>query len=420
LLNHQPLIYRPDQHHLPHGEISKAAKKIIRKLTSAGYQAYLVGGAVRDLLLGLHPKDFDIATEATPEEVKMVFKGQCRLIGRRFRLAHIYMGSQVYEIATFRGADSGDRVLKKGQIIRDNVYGTIEQDAIRRDFTCNALYYDIDQREILDFIGGVEDLELGELKLIGEADQRFIEDPVRMLRAIRFEAKLGLTLPTEMAHQITAHRHLLHQVPIARLFDETVKMFHCGKMAEAYQKLIDLDLFKILFPIAVDHLNNPNWHSLLIHAFSNTDQRLQKGLSVTPVFLTACVLWPPCVDLYEKLRAQGKPPHDALHHAAGQVLSQQQQSLMIPRAIQNGVRQMWILQLRFKKMFGKGVYSTLHHPRFRAGYDFLLLRSEVDAQLKKQADFWTQIQNMPPEAIKSMIYGKRKKRKVDYQLSVHE
>ncbi len=420
MLNHQPLIYRSDQHHLPHGEISKATKKIIRKLTAAGYQAYLVGGAVRDLLLGLHPKDFDIATDATPEDVKKVFKGQCRLIGRRFRLAHIYMGSQVYEIATFRGSDSGDRVLKKGRIIRDNVYGTIEQDAIRRDFTCNALYYDIDQRQVLDFVGGVDDLELGVLKLIGEADQRFIEDPVRMLRAVRFEAKLGLKLPTEMAHQITAHRHLLHQVPIARLFDETVKMFHCGNMAEAYQKLISLDLFKILFPIAVDHLHHNHWHDLLMHAFSNTDERLQKGLSVTPVFLTACVLWPPCIDLYEKLRAQGKPPHDALHHAASQVLSQQQKSLMIPRAIQNGIRQMWILQLRFNKMFGKGVYATLHHPRFRAGYDFLLLRSEIDSKLKHQAEFWTQIQNMPPDAVKSLIYGKRKNRSIDYQLAVHD
>lgn len=420
MLNHQPLIYRPDQHHLPHGEINKATKKIIRKLTEAGYEAYLVGGAVRDLLLGLHPKDFDIATDATPEDVKKVFKGQCRLIGRRFRLAHIYMGNQVYEIATFRGDDSGDRVLKKGRIIRDNVYGSIEQDAIRRDFSCNALYYNIDSREVLDFVGGVEDLERGVLKLIGQADQRFIEDPVRMLRAVRFEAKLGLTLPTEMAHQITAHRHLLHQVPIARLFDETVKMFHCGNMMEAYQKLMDLDLFKILFPTAVDYLQDPNWHNLMMHAFSNTDQRLKQGLSVTPVFLTACVLWPPCIELYEKLRNQGKPPHDALHLAAGQVLSQQQKSLMIPRAIQNGIRQMWILQLRFKKMFGKGVYSTLHHPRFRAGYDFLLLRNEIDAQLNKQADFWTNIQNMPPENVKSLIFGKRKKRGINYRLAVHD
>lgn len=420
MLNHQPVIYRPDQHHLPHGEINNAVKKIIHKLTSAGYQAYLVGGAVRDLLLGLHPKDFDIATDATPEDVKKVFKGQCRLIGRRFRLAHIYMGSQVYEIATFRGSDSGDRVLKKGRIIRDNVFGSIEQDAVRRDFTCNALYYDIDKQEVLDFVGGVDDLERGELKLIGQADQRFIEDPVRMLRAVRFEAKLGLKLPTEMAHQISAHRHLLHQVPIARLFDETVKMFHCGNMADAYQKLIDLDLFQILFPIAEDYLHKPMWHSLLMHAFSNTDQRLKQGLSVTPVFLTACVLWPACTELYEQLRDQGKPPHDALHHAASQVLSQQQKSLMIPRAIQNGIRQMWILQLRFKKMFGKGVYSTLHHPRFRAGYDFLLLRSEADPQLREQADFWTQVQNMPPEAIKSLIYGKRKKQRINYQLSGYE
>ncbi|MCX7545544.1 polynucleotide adenylyltransferase PcnB [Marinicella gelatinilytica] len=419
MLNKNPITYRQGQHHLPHDEINNAVKKIIRKLTDAGYEAYLVGGAVRDLLLGLHPKDFDIATDATPENVKQVFKGQCRLIGRRFRLAHIYMGSQVYEIATFRGSDSGDRVLKKGQIIRDNVYGTIEQDAIRRDFTCNALYYDIENRAVLDFVGGIDDLERGELKLIGQADQRFIEDPVRMLRAVRFETKLGLTLPPEMAHQITAHRHLLHQVPIARLFDETVKMFHCGNMAAAYHKLCALDLFEILFPDAVKHLSHQSWHDLLVHAFNNTDERLKNGLSVTPVFLTACILWPSCVHLYELYRGQGRSPHDALHQAAGQVLSQQQKHLMIPRAIQNGVRQMWILQLRFKKMFGKGIYSTLHHPRFRAGYDFLLLRHQVDNHLNKEADFWTQIQNMPPEAIKSLIYGKRKKRTINYQLTIH-
>jgi len=416
LLNKNPITYRQDQHQLPTGEINSAVKKINQRLTEAGFDAYLVGGAVRDLLLGRHPKDFDIATDATPEDIKGIFKGQCRLIGRRFRLAHVYMGSQVYEVATFRGSDEGDRVLRKGQIIRDNVYGCIDQDALRRDFTCNALYYDLESGDILDFVGGVADLEEGNLKLIGEADKRFVEDPVRMLRAIRFEAKLGLNLAPEIRHKIITHRHLLKQVPAARLFDETIKMFHCGNMLAAYQQLKTLDLFSILFPETAPYLNQDKWHTLLQLAFQNTDERLQDGLSVTPVFLTACVLWPPFIPLYDKFREHGKAPHDAMHQAAGQVLSQQQKHLMIPRVIQNGLRQMWILQLRFKKMFGKGVFSTLHHPRFRAGYDFLLLRSQVDDQLQEQVEFWTQVQQMPPDAVKSLIYGKKRKRNIDYRL----
>lgn len=414
MLNQNPIIYKQSEHRLPIAEISHATKKIINKLVDNGFEAYLVGGAVRDLLLGLHPKDFDIATDATPEDIKAIFKGKCRIIGRRFRLAHVYMGNSIYEVATFRGSDAGDsdRVMKKGQIIRDNVFGTVDQDAIRRDFTCNALYFDLQEETILDFAAGVHDLKKGQLNLIGNPNKRFIEDPVRMLRAVRFHAKLGLNLTDEMKQNIINNRNHLSNVPTARLFDEVIKMFHCGNMETAFQALVELKLFELLFPAAAKIIPNDDlWQTFLQHAFSNTDERLRNGLSVTPVFLTACVLWLEFLPIYHTLLKSGKNSHDALHEATTEVMVNQRAYLMIPKAIQNGVRQMWILQLRFKKMFGKGVYSTLHHPRFRAAYDFLLLRNEVDERLDEQVEFWTNTQNISPEAIKSLIFGKKSKRK---------
>ncbi len=418
MLNQNLITYHQSEHRLPSGEISEATKKIINKLVDHGFEAYLVGGAVRDILLGLHPKDFDIATDATPEDIKKIFKGKCRIIGRRFRLAHVYMGSSIYEVATFRGSDEGDRVMKKGQIIRDNVFGTIDQDAIRRDFSCNALYYDLQEETILDFAAGVHDLKKGELKLIGNPNKRFIEDPVRMLRAVRFHAKLGLKLTDEMKQDIINNRQYLSNVPTARLFDEAVKMFHCGNMEIAYNTLTELKLFEILFPQAARIANNEEiWHQFLIQAFRNTDHRLHNGQSVTPVFLTACVMWLEFLPLYHQILHSGKNSHDALHEATTLVMINQRENLMIPKAIQNGIRQMWILQLRFKKMFGKGVYSTLHHPRFRAAYDFLLLRSEVNTELAQKVEFWTNIQSMSPEGIKSLIFGKKvKRKKVSYDL----
>ena len=311
MLNQNLITYHQSEHRLPPGEISEATKKIIDKLVEHGFEAYLGGGAVRDLLLGLHPKDFDIATSATPEDIKRIFKGKCRIIGRRFRLAHVYMGSSIYEVATFRGSDEGDRVMKKGQIIRDNVFGTIDQDAIRRDFSCNALYYDMHEETILDFAAGVHDLKKGELKLIGNPNKRFIEDPVRMLRAVRFHAKLGLKLTDDMKQDIINNRQYLNNVPTARLFDEAVKMFHCGNMEIAYNTLTELKLFEILFPQAAKIAASEEiWHEFLIQAFRNTDHRLQNGQSVTPVFLsmtsTPCQVVPPSVDLYKPR----SPPED--------------------------------------------------------------------------------------------------------------
>lgn len=403
--------YQFEQHRIPSQEIAEHAKTIINKLQKNGYQAYLVGGAVRDLLLGLHPKDFDIATDATPEQIKQVFRRQCRIIGRRFRLAHVYMKDSLYEVATFRGGKpQGDRLLKQGQIIRDNTFGSIEEDALRRDFSCNALYYDIKTQTILDYAGGVEDIKQGRLKLIGDADRRFTEDPVRMLRAVRFQAKLGLQLSDSLKTIILANRQGLTNIPPARLFDETVKLFHCGQMATAFEELLKLKLFGMLFPAAEKIANQQKTAKNFLHnAFQNTDSRIAEGKSVTPVFLVACILWIEFLPVYQELLEQRKPAHEALHHATALIMIQQRSRVGVPRVIQSGVRQIWVMQLRFKKMFGKTVYSTLHNPRFRAAYDFLLLRNTVNQELNHQADFWTNIQNMSPQAIKSMIFGKKKR-----------
>ena len=402
-------LYNARQLNLPEKEISQAATDIIKRLLDAGYKAYLVGGCIRDLILGLHPKDFDIATDATPEQVKAVFKKKCRIIGRRFRLAHIYHNGNIYEVATFRGYDqSGDRVVHQGQILRDNIYGSIDQDVMRRDFTCNALYLDITDGSIIDYVGGVDDLKKKQLNLIGKASDRFTEDPVRMLRSIRFSAKLGLQLSDDCSSTIPKLTNCLLKVPSARLFDEIIKLFHCGKMTAAFSQMQHYQLFDQLFPLLKKNLKeSEHTRTFLENAFTNTDTRLANNQSVTPVFLMACVLWPDMVKGYDKLIKKNHKPYEALHQAANKTLEKQRNIISIPRAIQTGIRQIWVMQLRFKRMHGKGVYTTLHHPRFRAAYDFLLLRASVHEQLQQKADFWTHIQELSPEAIRSLIFGKR-------------
>lgn len=413
LSEHKPVLHNSRQTNLCENEISSSAKEIIHKLIKANYQAYLVGGCVRDLLLGLKPKDFDIATNATPEQVKSVFKKQCRLIGRRFRLAHIYNNGNIYEVATFRGHDqTGELIVHQGQILRDNVYGNIEQDVIRRDFTCNALYYDIKNNTIIDYIGGVDDIYNKELKLIGKASNRFMEDPVRMLRCIRFSAKLGLKPSVECCTTIPKLAKTLLKIPPARLFDEIIKLFHCGKITIAFKKMRNKKLLEPLFPFLEKNLlDSREMTDFLEAAFTNTDKRIANNQSVTPIFLMACILWPQMIKHYRQLIKSKLKPYEALHQAANKTIEKQRTIIAIPKAIQTGIRQIWVMQLRFKRMHGKGVYTTLHHPRFRAAYDFLLLRSDIHQQLKEKSDFWTKIQELPPEAIRKMIYGKKVRHK---------
>ncbi len=404
----QLTTYSHQQHKLPTQHISNAAQDIIGKLNAHGYKAYIVGGAVRDLLLGLTPKDFDISTDATPDEIKGIFKKRCRIIGRRFRLAHIYQNNNVYEVATFRGSQPGKgQIIHKGQIIRDNVFGSIDQDAWRRDFTCNALYLDLHDNTILDYVGGVDDIRKGRLTLIGKPAVRYQEDPVRILRAIRFSSKLGLDLGEQCKNEIPKYHQSLLKVPSARLFDEIIKIFHCGQMAVAFERMMECGLFQLLFPDARKLLEqDENSRQMLQNAFRNTDRRLANDQSVTPVFLLSCVLWLEFKKRYHKAIERGRPPYETLHQVTTDLMENQRRILAIPKSIQAGIRQIWMLQLRFKRMHGKRVFKTLNHPRFRAAYDFLLLRAESYPELAEEADFWTKVQEQSPDNVRSMIFSK--------------
>ena len=289
-----PLIVPRSEHNISRANISENALKVLYRLKQAGYQAYLVGGGVRDLLLGREPKDFDVATDASPEEVKRVFRN-CRLIGRRFRLAHVYFGREIVEVATFRSVGEvigkGERQTSNGMLVRDNVYGTIEEDALRRDFTVNALYYNIEDFSVLDYADGLKDLESGTLRLLGDPDVRYREDPVRMLRAVRFAAKLGFMLAPSCEEPLFTSGHLLESVPAARLFDEVVKLFMGGTSVQAFEKLRHYDLFARLFPETDEALSHEDQDfpvTFVLRGLENTDQRISVGKPVTPAFLFAC------------------------------------------------------------------------------------------------------------------------------------
>ena len=401
--------YNQSQHGISTNEISPSARAIITKLLDYDYQAYIVGGAVRDLLLGIHPKDFDIATNATPQEIKYVFNKDCRIIGKRFRLAHVYYNREMYEVATFRGATTqGERIIKQGQIIRDNVYGSIDQDALRRDFTCNALYYDIENANILDYCNGVNDIKNRKLRFIGEDNQRIIEDPIRMIRAIRFQVKLGLNISNELRAAILAQYETLTNVSLARLFDELVKLFHCGNAFAAYKLMKELLLFQHIFAQTNKIINADDHYIQFVHkALNSTDARIKAQKSVTPIFLFACFLWPLNILRIKKYLANGMSEHDAVNRAANDVFYLSGKNLTIPRVVQIGIRNIWLLQFRFNKTRTKKVFFTLEHPRFRAAYDFLLLRKHESEEIKSLADWWTHIQTLTKNKQRELIFQKK-------------
>ncbi len=404
--------YNQSQHGIDTDKISPSAQAIITKLLENNFQAYIVGGAVRDLLLNKHPKDFDIATNATPNEIKAVFKRDCRIIGRRFRLAHVYHNHEMYEVATFRGAQKhGERELKKGQIVRDNIFGTIDQDAIRRDFTCNALYFDIQNANILDYCHGYKDISNNQLKFIGDDRTRIIEDPVRMIRAIRFQAKLGLQMSDKINQAMQSEFQTIANVSPARLFDELIKLFHCGKGIEAYKLMKRFNLFQFIFPkihSAID--NNSQSKTFLERAFNSTDSRISQGKSITPIFLFACFMWPYARKIIDKLESKKIPLYEAVNTAANDTFIVARTRLAIPKVIQIGIRHIWLLQYRFHFMKGKKVFSTLEHPRFRAAYDFLLLRRSESPELEALAKWWTDIQKLSTEEQKKIIFPPRVKK----------
>jgi len=393
----KPQIIPRTEHGVSRSEISENALKVLYRLKNAGYHAYLVGGGVRDILLGLKPKDFDVATDAHPEQVRELFRN-CRLIGRRFRLAHVHFGREIIEVSTFRASHNdavdGEGHEEDGRIIRDNVYGTLDDDVWRRDFTVNALYYNIEDYSIVDYVGGLEDIKNRQLRLIGIPEDRYREDPVRMLRAIRFAIKLDFSIHPVSEQPIRKLAPLLEEIPEARLFEEFLKLFMSGQSEKAYQQLREYGLFAKLFPQTEEFLNRGDEfiHKLLISAFRNTDTRLAEDKPVTPAFLLAALLWVPVRDLANDHEGNGLSEMDAIHMASDAVISHQISSTSMPRRFTHMARDMWALQVRLKNIRGKRPLKLLAHQRFRAAYDFLLLRAEAGEDVQELASWWTAFQ----------------------------
>jgi len=386
------------------------------RLQKEGFDAYLVGGCVRDLLLGREPKDFDVVTNADPDQVRKVFRN-CRLIGRRFRLAHVHFGREIIEVATFRGAgeeQSDKQVLnKEGRLLRDNVYGTIEEDVWRRDFTVNALYYNIKDFSVVDYVGGMADHKAGIIRLIGDPDMRFREDPVRMLRAVRFAVKLGFNLDAECEKAIHNDAQLLSSIPSARLYDEAIKLFLSGYALQTFEMLRHYGLFQVLFPATENSLGveeNGFPRLLLIKALENSDNRIAEGKTVTAYFLLAAFLWEPVRMLAKEKMAQGEIEYIAYQDAASEVIARQIRSTAMPRHISTAMREVWALQPKFNARIGSKPSRLIGHPRFRAGYDFLVLRAETGGADPELAEWWTRYQSAGENEQRKMTQPPRNKK----------
>jgi len=416
----EPLIIPRAQHSLSRALISDNAIKVLHRLKDAGYASLLVGGCVRDLLLGREPKDFDVVTDARPEEIRKLFHN-ARVIGRRFRLVHVRFGRDIIEVATFRAVprdiseESIPREDEEGESVENgnvmelgshNVFGTQEEDAVRRDFTVNALYYNIRDFSVMDYIGGVEDLRRGVLRVIGDPETRYREDPVRMLRAVRFAAKLGFKIEDRTAAPIRDLAPLLASVPAARMFEEVLKLFHGGYALGTYELLRHYGLFRFLFPLvekSLEREENGFPVTLIPRALANTDTRLSEDKPVTPAFLFAALLWEPVREETGALTARGMNSYDAMQRAAERVLREQLQHVSIPKRFSVPMREIWSLQGRFERRAGQQAFRLLENKRFRAAYDFLLLRAETGEADRGLADWWTRFQTASETERRAMI-----------------
>lgn len=402
-------IYSRSEHNISRSLISDNALKVLYRLRKADFQAYLVGGCVRDLLLGREPKDFDVVTDAHPEQIRAVFRN-CRLIGRRFRLAHVHFGHEIVEVATFRGIANGegegDRVMENdGRILRDNVYGSIEEDAWRRDFTVNALYYNISDFSVVDYVGGMEDHKASVLRLIGDAEERYREDPVRMLRAIRFAVKLSFKLHPSCEEPIQRLASLLSDIPAARLYEEVLKLLLSGYAVQSFEQLRHYHLFGSLFPetevcLAVAPEGFPL--TFLAKALERTDARFQENKAVTPYFLFAALLWEPVRIQAGARIKEGEDAILAFQEAAAEVIARQIRHTAFPRSVGQPMREVWMLQPRFERIKGIRPFRLLTHPRFRAAYDFLVLRAETGEADPALAEWWTTFQSASEAEQKAM------------------
>ncbi len=408
-------VYSRSEHNISRSRVSENALKVLYRLQKEGFDAYLVGGCVRDLLLGREPKDFDVVTNADPDQVKKVFRN-CRIIGRRFRLAHVYFGKDVVEVATFRGAaeSQNDKQLSNpdGRLLRDNVYGSIEEDVWRRDFTVNALYYNIKDFTVIDYVNGMKDHEAGTLRLIGDPQTRFREDPVRMLRAVRFAVKLGFKIDPVCEQALFGMADLLAHIPSARLYDETLKLFLSGHALQTFESLRHYGLFKVLFPDTEDCLSEQDGdfpRMLIVKALQNCDNRVADGKSVTAYFLFAALLWEPVQALAKRKIDAGESEYLAYQEAADSIIGKQVKRTAMPRYISLAMREVWSLQPKFNARIGLKPVRLLAHPRFRAGYDFLVLRTEtggVDAGLSA---WWETYQQASEAEQKQMTQPSRRR-----------
>ena len=399
-----------DHHPISRKQISPNAVRVLYKLAEAGHHGFLVGGGVRDLLLGKSPKDFDIATDASPEQLKSLFRN-ARIIGRRFKIIHLRFGREIIEVTTFRAPHDienkiADNVPRRriqnqdsahstaGMILRDNVYGNIDEDALRRDFTINALYYTIDKFRILDFSTGLEDLESKQIRMIGDPAERYKEDPVRMLRAIRFAAKLGFSIEEKTEKPIDELAHLLESISTARLFDETIKLMAGGHAVKTFELLRryrpGMYLFAPTFR-ALEKISGPP-SKLVDLALENTDSRLAAGKSVTPAFLFAALLWPVLQLRLQSLQSNEANQHQLFQQAAQEVLMEQIQYTAVPKRFTIATKEIWDLQSRLMRDNRRSIDGAFNHPRFRAAYDFLLLREDAGEDLGGRGAWWTEYQ----------------------------
>ena len=410
LLGRGPCLAKPRQAKILRGAdlglkrelISPNAVKVCETLQRAGFKAYLVGGAVRDLLLGITPKDFDVATNATPEDVKAEFR-RAMIIGRRFRLVHVMFGREVIETSTFRALNPEAKTDEHGRVLADNLFGSQSEDAARRDFTVNALYYDPSSDEVLDYHGGVSDLKKRLIRMIGDPAMRYREDPVRMLRSVRFAAKLGFTIEEQTRAPIREMAELIHNVPVARLFDEMLKLLQSGQAMACLRQLRDAGLHNGLLPLLDVILEQPQGARFVEIALARTDERVREGKSISPGFLFATLLWQQVRTRWEAGIARGDYPIPALMAAIDLALDEQSEQLAIQKRFIADMREIWSLQPRFERRTGSQPYRLLEHIRYRAGFDFLMLRTDAGEIEPELVSWWDRFAGGSPNERDTMI-----------------
>lgn len=402
-----PIVVPRAKHSISRGNINPNALKVLYRLKQQGFQAYLVGGGVRDLLLGLHPKDFDVATNATPDEIKEIFHN-CRLIGRRFRLAHVVFGRDCIEVATFRkqaksSDDPNHAQSDEGMLMRDNVYGSLEEDAWRRDFTINALYYNIHDFSVVDFTGGLKDLQRRQIRMIGDPKTRYREDPVRMLRAIRFAAKLSLKLDKSLVEPIPECKHLIKNIPSARLYDEILKLLHSGAGTAVWDYLVQYDLLECVLGDIASPLHQPEAKAFLMAVLESTDVRVKAAKPIQPAFVLAALIWHALMQQAQDDHGSGMPFFVAQMKAIEHHLQLLLRQFSIPKRIVHACREICQFQLRLARRDGKRAFAMLTEPRFRAAYDFLVIRAQMGEDVGELSDWWTTFIDAPNHQQKTMV-----------------